>query len=196
MTSDQFPPYPGEYTYEPFGAGQSYPGGPVGGKRVPPETVRYAFYAMLAGAALTLISLLYGFTRLGEAREQAASSAKGNFTDSQLDTIVIAGYVVSTVTSLVSIGLWVWMAFASRAGKNWARITGSVLFGLSTLGLVFMVVLAASTSVEEGLGVLNWLVGLAAVILLWVKQSGVYFRPVPAYTPYGPGGYPMNPQGF
>ncbi|MCU1644945.1 MAG: hypothetical protein JWN03_5220 [Nocardia sp.] len=197
MTSDEYPPCPGQYTYEPFGTGQPYPGGPATDKATPPKTVTYAFYSMLAGASLSLIGLLYSFTQLSHAHQTAATHGKGHFTDSQLDTIVTVAYVLSTAISLISIGLWIWMAFATRAGKNWARITGSVLFGLNTLSMLDTVIItSSSTTLDTILAVLTWLVGLATLILLWIKQSGAYFRPSPTYTPYGPGLHPEDPQGF
>ncbi|WP_433561542.1 hypothetical protein ACQP1O_28630 [Nocardia sp. CA-151230] len=196
MTSDQFPPHPGQYTYEPFGAGQPYPGGPTTGKETPPRTVTYAFYLMLAGAVLTLIGLLYSFTQLSHARAKATAHTSGNLTHSQVDTIVTVSFVVGIVIALISVGLWIWMAIANRAGKNWARITGAVLFGLYTLSTLATVTMSSSTAFSALLDVLTWLAGLATVILLWIKQSSAYFRPTPPYMPYGPGPYPMNPQGF
>lgn len=103
------------------------------------------------------------------------------------------------------------MAFANRAGHNWARITGTVFFGISCLGL--LIDIAAFYVIGEWLGsvvavmvveaLLSWLVGLATVILLWRKKSSAYFQPAqqyfPGYPAYpGPGypGYPGGPEGF
>ena len=40
------------------------------------------------------------------------------------------------VSGLVAIALWLWMARATRQGRNWARILSTVLFGLATLELI------------------------------------------------------------
>lgn len=48
MAGDQYPPYPGQYTYEQFGTGPPYLGGPAPGKATLPKTVTYAVYSILA----------------------------------------------------------------------------------------------------------------------------------------------------
>ncbi|MVU75947.1 hypothetical protein GPX89_01660 [Nocardia sp. ET3-3] len=185
-----YPVYPNPNEYQPFGAG-----GPTPGKGTPPQTVTYAFYLMLAGAALSIIGMLVGFTQINETRQRAAEASHGNLSDHDIDTLVNVGLGVGVVVSLISAGLWIWMAFASRAGKNWARVTGTVFFGLYTLSMLAEAFTANATAVTIAFSVLTWLVGLATVILLWIKQSGGYFRPAPVYTPYPPI-YPGGPGNF
>ncbi|MFE3190697.1 hypothetical protein ACFXHA_16920 [Nocardia sp. NPDC059240] len=184
--SEQFPAYPGPYNYEPFGAGAGYPGGPVPGRPPRPQTVDYAFYLMLAGAAMTLVALLYGLTQISRMREKAVEASHANLTDSQIDMIVTVTIITTIVFSVISIGLWIWMAFMNRAGRNWARITGTVFFGLYTLSELFSVIAAKAGAISNVISIVTWLVALAAVILLWIKQSSAYFRPAPApfYPPY------------
>ena len=72
--------------------------------------------------------------------------------------------------------LWLWMARANGWGRNWARILSTVLFGLATLDLtsVFRTpgirVTLAPTALGPIVPVLTWLVGLAAVWLLWLVR--------------------------
>ncbi|WP_297616037.1 hypothetical protein [Nocardia sp.] len=147
---------------------------------------------MLAGAALTLVGLLYDFTQLAGVRERATHNAHGKLADSQVDAIIAVAFAIS----LISVGLWIWMAFSNRAGKNWARITGSVLFGLSTLSILYSTIRGNETGIAAVITFLTWLVGLAAVIFLWIKQSSAHFRPAPVYTPYPLGSHPAGPYGF
>jgi hypothetical protein len=90
---------------------------------------------------------------------------------------------VAAVFGLVVIALWLWMAWATGQGRNWARILSTVLFCLATLQL--RGVFGASVS-HVGVGlivlglivpVLGWLVGLAAVWLLWRPASSAFFKP-------------------
>ncbi|WP_282779812.1 MULTISPECIES: hypothetical protein [unclassified Nocardia] len=189
------PPYPA--AYQPYPDAAVTPPGP-------PRPVRNAYYLMLAGAVLTVLSTLIGFLQLPSLREEMAETTEGVFTQSELDTLVAVSFGVGVVFSLISVGLWVWMAFANRAGKNWARVTATVLFGLYTASMLFAVIgifmpEARTTVVSTVFSVVLWCVGLAAVILLWNKQSTAYFRPAPAgYAPYaGPAGmpYPEQPGG-
>jgi hypothetical protein len=77
------------------------------------------------------------------------------------------------------------MARANGRGRNWARILSTVLFGLATLQLI------SQASVQQPVShagfavmvfgvivpVLAWLVGLAAVWLLWRPASSAFFKP-------------------
>jgi hypothetical protein len=73
------------------------------------------------------------------------------------------------------------MARANGRGRNWARILSTVLFGLATVDLptVFGSPIHFKVGVTEpGLVfVLTWLVGLAAVWLLWRPASTAFFKP-------------------
>jgi hypothetical protein len=82
--------------------------------------------------------------------------------------------VVAIVFGLIGIGLWLWMARANKAGKNWARITATVFFGLDTLS-VLAGLRQAEPAVSRVFSLLVWLAGLGAVVLLWQKISSAYF---------------------
>jgi len=84
--------------------------------------------------------------------------------------------VLAVFLSLVEIGIWLGIAQACRSGKNWARVTGTVLFGLHTIG--FLSVLANS---HPGIGLaklltaIGWLISCGAVVFLWQRPSSVFF---------------------
>jgi uncharacterized membrane protein (UPF0136 family) len=77
------------------------------------------------------------------------------------------------------IALWLWMARANSQGRNWARIVSTVLFVLATLHLF-----GNKGVVPVVFAVLTWLVGLAAVWLLWRPTSSAFFKPQ-GYTQVG-----------
>jgi hypothetical protein len=96
-------------------------------------------------------------------------------TTSQLHTIEVATVVFIVFFGLVGIGFWVWMALANKRGLSWARITATVFFGLNTLSLV------AGFARPEPLasrlvGLLIWLIGLGAILLLWRAESTAFFQ--------------------
>lgn len=70
-------------------------------------------------------------------------------------------------------------AWANNRGKNWARVLSAVFFGINTLDLFisFFVVRATATMI---VGVVIWLVGLMAIVLLFSKESAPFFRQQPA----------------
>jgi hypothetical protein len=166
-----------------------------------PDTVRYAFYLMLAGAALSAIGLLAGLAQSGQIRDGLAESMRETdpaVTQETIDAAVAVTMGGVVFLGLVGIGLWIWMAFANKAGKNWARITSTVFFGIAAFFTVLGLLLSASGagasmgSSETGLGtainILSLLVGLATVVLLWNGRSTPYFKPAAGY------GYQQQPQ--
>jgi hypothetical protein len=74
---------------------------------------------------------------------------------------------------VITVGLWLWMARANRAGNNWARIVASVLFGLNTIFLLLSFA-RPHASIGAVLNLLIWLVGLGAIVLLWRRDSTGY----------------------
>ncbi|MFC4125329.1 hypothetical protein [Nocardia rhizosphaerae] len=169
------------------------------GPRVLPESVRMAFFLMLAGAVVTVLSAAYMLTTIDQIRSEALDASGGVLRGDDLDMVVYAGIAGGLFTTAVTAGLWVWMAFACRAGKNWARITGTVFFGVNVLfsligvlGVVFAPSLGTGGSDWQSLiftGV-TFLIGLAVVILLWQPRSAPFFAPAPpaGYQPFAPTG--------
>jgi serine/threonine protein kinase len=89
----------------------------------------------------------------------------------------LAGAVaLAIVLSAVDIALWLGIARACRRGRSGARVAGTVLFALHTLG-----VLSVVASAQAGLGpakvltLIGWLIGLGAVVALWQRSSSAFF---------------------
>jgi len=158
-----------------------------------PRTVQRAFVLMLVGAGLEVLNVALSFL-FSHQVDQKIQQALNTGTVTNTTNVNIA----STATGgILGIGLWIWMAYVNRAGKNWARITGTVFFGISCLGIIGDVIIVAAMSKWLGgivyllvaENVLGWVVGLVVVILLWNRESGPYFKPQ-MYLPYPPQPYP------
>jgi hypothetical protein len=197
-------------TYQQPGA---YPGMPQypGGVGLPPkppapETVRRAFFCMIAGAALSVIGVVVALTQLNAIRSVFETSLP-NDDITMINSLVTATIVASVVIALIEVGLWLWIAFASKAGKNYARITGTVFFGVNAASTLFGTIGYIATSHNGSVNstfassdtvlgqIANWLTflaGLAAVVLLWRKDAGPFFKPPQAFYP-GPYGYAAYP---
>lgn len=182
--------YPGAHV-NPLGSPYPAAPGAEAGPRPVPQNVLMAFYVMLTGAVVTVLSAAYMLTTIDQIRSDALEASGGVFRGDDLDILVYAGLAGGILTSLVTAGLWVWLAFACRAGKNWARVTGTVLFGINVLFSVVAVIstLAAPRADLQSLAftVVGVVIGLAAVILLWNPRSKAYFAPAP------PSGYQLYP---
>jgi hypothetical protein len=150
---------------------------------------------MLGGAVLQVLDIAATLAQAGTIRRQAREVLKNRpgMDQSAIDSAANGVVTVLIVLSFLGVGLWIWMAFANRAGGNWARITGSVLFGLGTV--FYLGDLGVSTLTK----LLLWLIGLATVILLWNRRSRDYFKPASSGYEYQPpgaaSGYPATGPG-
>jgi hypothetical protein len=140
-----------------------------------PKSVINAVRLMYAGAAMNAISVIVALTAIGSLRTTLKDQTNPVLTTSQVNAAVDLFIATIVIGGLIGIGLWIWMAFMNKGGKNWARITGTVFFGLDTLGLVIGFA-RTEVSVSRILTVIIWLIGLGAVILLWRKESTAYFK--------------------
>jgi hypothetical protein len=181
----------------------TYPQGPVapGSMAQPtrPATIRRAVPLMYVGAVLSVAySLVDGVIAHGAA---LASSAPTAYNEGFVGGAVFEG--------LVQIGLWLWMAWKTGTGRSWARVLSTVFFGL--LCVQFFVSLAVLAIGKNSGGsavfivvLLEWGVGLAALIQLWQRESSEFFtfakraRLAGAYGAahygYQPSGYSQAPQ--
>jgi hypothetical protein len=157
---------------------QRYPssGKPVELERPPaPPSVVNAVKLMYAGAAISTVSLVISLADLSGTKA-AIKKARPTWTAAQVNSFDRFIVSLAIVSGLVGIALWLWMAYANKHGKGWARILSTVLFGLATLDLIGVV-----TEPKTALGlifpVLTWLVGLGAVWLLWRPDSSAFFKP-------------------
>jgi hypothetical protein len=141
----------------------------------PPPSVVRAVQLMYAGAVVSAISLIVGLATVGSLRDSLHKSDP-SLTTSQLHNLQTVVVVGSVVIGLISIGLWVWLALMSKAGKAWARIVATVLFGLDTIFLLLGVARAGAAA-GTLVSILTWLIGLGAVIFLWRKDASEYFSP-------------------
>jgi len=171
--------------YPPAGQYPAYPQYPgqsgVPAKPPTPRTVQNAFYLMLAGAGLTLIGAIIGLTETSTIRDTIRTQHP-DYSSAKVDTAVHAGVAFAAVFGLIEVGLWVWMAFANRSGKNWARITATVFFSISCLSIIGLLAASAGGSgpfsaqkasgIGVTIGVITWVVGLAAMATC-VKSVGM-----------------------
>jgi hypothetical protein len=153
------------------------------------RTVRAAVRLMYAGAAVSTVNLIIILASIVDITAYHALLGH-RLTAAQVSQLLSTSNVTLTVvTSLIPIGLWLWMARETGRGRAWACFLSTVLFGLATLSLssvfpqeVFNIsfVPAVRVSFFPLLGptilVLTWLAGAAAVWLLWCPASTAFFR--------------------
>jgi hypothetical protein len=72
------------------------------------------------------------------------------------------------------------MALMCKAGKAWARVVSTVLFAIQTIDLAIGAAVPGGGATRF-YGLLVWVIGLVAIILLWQRPSTEYFRGAPRY---------------
>jgi hypothetical protein len=142
----------------------------------PPASVVMAVRLMYAGAVVSALSLIVGLATIGSLRNSLHKSDP-SLTATQLHSLQTVVVVGSVAIGLISIGLWVWMAIMNKAGKSWARILASVLFGLDTLFLLLGVARAGAAA-GTLVSIVTWVLGLGAILYLWRRDSSEYFTAV------------------
>lgn len=170
-------------TYQPYptggGGNEPYPasGGSNLAERPPqPQSVRIAVILMYVGAALSAVSLIISLALSGRIKSAVGTAARRvktskPLTVSQIHSIENFYLALIVVVLLISIGLWLWMAWANGRGRGWARILSTVFFGFNTLWLVVSVGRTGGPAIFIGIG---WLIGLAALIFLWRRDTSQY----------------------
>jgi hypothetical protein len=144
----------------------------------PPPSMMNAIRLMYAGAGFTALEVLGAIAVAGSVVKKHAATVATSAHTASLGTVV----AIIIFFGLIEIGLWLGIARACRNGRNWARITGTVLFGLHTLG--FLSVISnkhAGLGLGKLLAAIGWLIAAGAVVFLWQRASGAFFkaRPLP-----------------
>ena len=138
---------------------------------------------MYAGAAVSAVELIIGLALI---IVDIDAAARGQFLGHSLAAHKPLVITLWIVFGLAVVALWLWMARANGQGRNWARILSMVLFGLATLQLpgdftqpVSHAGFGATVLYYGGsaLFAAAWLVGAAAVWLLWRPDSRAFFKP-------------------
>src|SRR5579871_3079600 len=143
----------------------------------PPSIVR-AVRVMYVGIAVSLIGIIVNLSQLS-AIKRAIKTHSPTLSPSQLNGAYHIEIVLLVVGGLLGAGLWFWMARSCGSGKSWARIVSSVLFAIETITVIANFARLSGGGVSRFYGIIVWLVGLVAIVLLWQRQSSGYFRSAP-----------------
>src|SRR6266568_2842719 len=140
------PRYPGEVPNPSRGAAAEAANWAAAGGM--PSQVRAAARLMYAGAVLGAIGMLYyGFSTSPARTPQIVSVGNPR------SAAYSAGFVVGAILfAAIVAGLWLWMAWAIKRGKNWARVVSAILLGLGALRLLEGLVVSPASAVFASRG--------------------------------------------
>ena len=155
---------------QPAGYPQPYRAGSPGATVPLPASMVTAVRLMYAGAAFALIwAIGVIVVSASIAKHYPLVSASG-------DHRLAGAVTLAILLCAADIALWLAIARACRRGSSGARVAGTVLFAVHTVG-----VLGVVTSSQAGLGpakvltLIGWLIGLGAVMALWQPPSSAFF---------------------
>lgn len=147
-----------------------------------PQMVNIAFWMIVGAGAIWLISILLSMAAINDPAMRTMfedQMAAGGAADVRFEDVqgVIVGIMVAV--GIIGAALYALVAINVRKGRNWARILGTVLAALSIFALVPL-----------SLATLAALLGIAAIVMLYLPASAPYFRKAqpfgnPYQTPYG-----------
>ena len=144
-----------------------------------PLAVQNAARVMYAGAVASVARAVVDFVTAGAAKT-AIERKYPRLSAGEINTVTHIAVIGGAVGTLIGTVLFVWIARACLAGKNWARITATVFCALGILGI-----LAASLDLGAARTAANLItssvvagIGLISVCLLWQRSPDSYFRNV------------------
>jgi hypothetical protein len=143
-----------------------------------PRPVRNAVRLMCVGAVLTLADVATVLVTLGGVRSAIGHDLSGG----QWPTVMLTQVDFWLASAPIGAGVWLWLAWANGRGYHWARPAFTALFVLLTIVPLF------------GLGegrlpytwrdviatTVLWLVGLAAMALIFSQTASLYYQQEPA----------------
>jgi len=143
-----------------------------------PNAVRGAVLLMCLGAVLTLAGLVTVLATLGGVRSAAAH----DLTAGQWPAVMLTHVDFWLASAPIGAGLWLWLAWANGRGYHWARPAFAAFFCVLTIVVFF--------GLGEGGGedaltytwpdviatAALWLVGLAAVALVFSETASPYYQ--------------------
>lgn len=165
---------PGPYQQNPYQQPHPQSGGDVS---TPPRSIMVAFGLILAAGVLTLVSGIILVTtptpQLTTMLEQMYASdpmLSEQLAGSGLSVAALADMAksIGLVIMVIMVAVYALIAFFIRKGSNGARITGTVLAGLSLIGLVN----------ADLLSMLTILLGAGGIVAAWLRPSSQYIAGV------------------
>ena len=157
---------------------QPYPtSGPVPEQQrtPPPGSVLNAVRLMYAGAVLEVVAVVIALVSKGSLKSTILARHPA-YTAAQLHTAEAARTVPLIIGGVIAAGLWIWMAWANRQGRGWARVVLAVLFGINTLDLIVAALVVRGAVASAVIGVVLWLVGLGVIVLIFNQRSSPFYR--------------------
>ncbi|HEX6524026.1 MAG TPA: serine/threonine-protein kinase [Streptosporangiaceae bacterium] len=141
----------------------------------PPATIRGAAGIMYAGAAYALVFAAFSWLIAAVHPGSPLVVWQGHWRIRGLAGLTVLG----VADCCIQVPLWLWLARACQHAKGWARTAGLVLFAGYTVASGYALVMHTRDRVDTlgtALFALTWVIGAAALALLWLRPSRAYLE--------------------
>lgn len=133
----------------------------------PPASVQVAFWIWIASAVLSLVFAVITPNQKSAIVDALTKAKPANIAPNQYEQYANV-LIITTIVSLVLFaGLYVFFAYKVRSGRNWARMTLTVLM---IIGVAYDAY--TGTLLSSGIGLL---ISAFAVILVYLPSANAYF---------------------
>ena len=174
MSSYPTDPSPGEEP-RPYGSMPPPQYSAGGALPEPPQEVQRASTMLYISIALSLLGLIVGFATRGST-EDAIREGNTALTDDEIAAAATFGLVLA---GIIAIGFGILYFICARKmleGKNWARVTPTVLIGIGlVLGLLTFTT-GAIDGITMILQVASLVIGIAFLYFAWSRPSNEFFK--------------------
>lgn len=150
----------------------------------PPRAVRAAIRLMYAGVAAQFAALVVYIATLGSVRSAVSRRYPGLAAAQHSLNVNVTIHWIAVPIALAG---WLFLIRALVRGNHWARFGLAIYFAVSCLSLLIAIALESAQFAPADFiaGLAQWIINLAAVVLLFTAASTRYYRPEPGpVTPW------------
>ena len=146
------------------------------GRSSPPRAVTTAMRLMRAGAATEIAGLAIALATASSVQSALVRHHAGFLATHWHDLLLFIELGVP-----VPVCLWLWLAWANGRGHQWARCAFAGVFGLYTLIVLSKLAAGAAAYAPADLLIVGvqWMIGLAVVLLIFSPGAGAFYRREP-----------------
>ncbi|HET9138686.1 hypothetical protein [Actinophytocola sp.] len=121
-----------------------------------------------------ILTLTVSRSAIEDAARESLRRSNGSFTESDVDAAVTFSIVFTVIVGLIFMGLFLLFAYKMRAGRNWARITLTVLGALGIISSLANLRLAGG--LELVISLIQAAVILGAIVFMYRSDSNQYYN--------------------
>lgn len=161
-----------ESPYEPFPAGNEQQH--LTEKPAPPTTITASVACYLVATVIAVVQAVLTLGSKQDIADSLRSTNTAGLSSTQIDQAAQVAVVVAVVVALIFAAIYLWLALKLRAGRNWARIT------LTVLTILQLISLFTNRSSSSWIGYISILAAVAGLVLAYLSPSSEYINRVKA----------------